>query len=106
MQVIRLTPYDLSLTGKYVSGSDVGVLLDTTVSSFTITVPDAYSSEGTKFTFTVIGNNNAIINPIIGQYINEVNSITLAKNEIVSISSYKGRYYIFNRYQTSLIFHW
>jgi hypothetical protein len=98
MQTIKLTPYDNDLAGKFFSGGDIGILLDTTASGFTVTVPDANSTEGTKLTFTVIGNNNAIINPIKSQYINELNSITLAKNEIVSISAYKGRYYIFNKY--------
>lgn len=100
MQTIFLTPYDNSLTGKYKTGDDICVALNTNSAEFTVTLPDASSAEGTKFSFTVIGNNNAIITPITGQFINELNTITLVKNEILTVSSLLGKYYIFGRYQT------
>ena len=96
MQTIFLTPYDNSLTGKYKSGDDVSVVLYTESSGFTVTLPDADSSENTRFTLSVVGVYDGTVKAITGQYIGETNSIVLKNNWRLTVKSYNGKYYIDN----------
>ena len=104
MQTIRLTPYENSLIGQYLPNDQVVVLLDTTDAQFTVTLPDASSTEKTMFLFTTIGSNNAILVPITGQYINDETSITLAQYECAGVTSFKNKYHIVTKYSKALVF--
>lgn len=92
MQTIKLTPYDNRLNG-YKPGGEVVVLLDTTTGPFSVTLPDASDSEGTKFTFVVIGSNQAVVVPVTGQFINTSTSITILSDEIIGVTAYQKKYY-------------
>lgn len=104
MQTIKLTPYDNRLNG-YKPGGEVVVLLDTTTGPFSVTLPDASDSENTKFTFVVIGSNQAVVVPVTGQFINTLISVTMSKDEIISVTAHQKKYYIVQKYSTALIFH-
>jgi hypothetical protein len=94
MQIIKLTPYENTLLGGYIPGSEVIVLLDTSAAGFTVVLPDAHSSQGTKFTMVTIGVNDAIIEPMASQLINSGVTITLIQYENVGLSAFNGKYYI------------
>lgn len=104
MQTIKLTPYENTLIGRYLPGSEVVVLLDTTAAGFTTTLPDAQATQGTKFTLLTIGVNNATITPITGQFINDDISIVLAQFESIATIAFDGKYHIVGRYMKKLIF--
>ena len=94
MITIKLTPYENTLIGQYVSGLENIVLLDTATTSFSLQLPDAFSLEGTMLTFVVIGTNEAIITPVTGQYINDTTTQTLNQWDKMSICAFAGRNYI------------
>lgn len=104
MQTIKLTPYENTLIGRYVPGSEVVVLLDTSAAGFTLTLPDALSSQGTKFTILTIGANNATIKPIAGQFINDETEIALAQFESISAIAFDGKHHIVDRYMKKIVF--
>jgi len=93
MQTIKLTPYDNRLNGAYKPEGEVVVLLDTATGPFSVTLPDASDSENTKFTFVVTGSNQAVIVPVTGQFINDLKSVTISKDEIISVTAYQKKYY-------------
>lgn len=104
MQTIKLTPYENTLIGRYLPGSEVVVLLDTTVSGFTTILPDAYATQGTKFTILTTGVNNATIEPIAGQFINDAISVVLAQFESIATIAFDGKYHIVDRYMKKIVF--
>lgn len=104
MQTIKLTPYENTLIGRYLPNSEVVVLLDTTISSFTTKLPDAQATQGTKFTILTIGTNNATIEPIAGQFINDAVSIVLAQFESIAAIAFEGKYHIVDRYMKKVVF--
>lgn len=93
MQVVKLTPYEKTLIGQYLPGSEVIVFLDTEAASFTVQLPDAFSTQGTKFSFTTIGGNSATIVPIKGQFINNSKNIVINQYENAGVCAYSGIYY-------------
>ena len=87
-QKIVLTPYDNSLVGKISQDAEhVHVLLDSSLASFTVVLPDATATMKRELIFKNTGINNVTLLAVNGQYLDLDISHVVAPLDLVGLWS-------------------